>query len=51
MYDNVIYMGKTLKEWSKELKNEFTLGELYRMMQNGDDFKALSSVRLSEHSA
>lgn len=39
VYDEVSYMGKTLKEWCVAFKNEFTLGELYRMMLNGEDFK------------
>lgn len=41
MYDNVVYLGKTLKEWCKELFNEFTPGELYQMMQEGIDFRDL----------
>ena len=41
MYDKVTYMGKTLKEWRDMLFNEFSLGELYSMMQEGIDFNAL----------
>lgn len=39
MYDNVVYMGKTLKEWSEVFFNNFTCGELYRMSKEGVNFK------------
>lgn len=45
MYDNVKFFGKTLKEWSEALKHEFSMGELYRMMQAGEDFRKYASRR------
>lgn len=41
MYENVVYMGKTLKEWCKLLANEYTLGELYRMSKENIDFSSM----------
>ena len=41
MYENVKYLGKTLKEWQEELYNEYSLGELYRMMKDKVDFNTL----------
>lgn len=35
MYDDVQYLGETLKAWSEKLGNQFTPGELYRMMKAG----------------
>lgn len=45
MYDNVKYMGKTLKTWCDIFANEFSVGELYRMMQDHVDFDQLSKSR------
>ena len=39
MYKNIVYMGKTLEEWQQVFFNEYTLGELYRMMQDGVNFR------------
>lgn len=38
MYKDVCHQGKMLPEWQKELKNEYSLGELYRMASEGCDF-------------
>jgi hypothetical protein len=43
MYDNVKYLGCSLKEWQEKLHNTYSLGELYRMMQEHVDFNALIS--------
>ena len=37
MYEEVYHQGKSLKEWQEELNNEFTLGEIYRMVKDGTD--------------
>lgn len=37
MYENVMFHGKMLTEWQKELNYEFSLGELYRMTKDGCD--------------
>ena len=43
MYDNVKYLGKTLKEWRDDVfHGTYTLGELYRMVQNGTDLSKLA---------
>ena len=44
MYDNIIYYGKTLKEWTIVLHNQYTAGELYRMMADNVDFTKLVSL-------
>ena len=41
MYENVTYMGKTLKEWRELLFNKYSLGELYQMMKKGINFMEL----------
>ena len=41
MYENVVYMGKTLKEWCKLLANEYTLGDLYYMSKKNIDFSSM----------
>ena len=38
MYKDVIHQGKMLSEWQKELKGQYSLGELYRMASDGYDF-------------
>ena len=38
MYENVVYMGKTLKEWCELLAYEYTLGELYSMSRDNVNF-------------
>lgn len=38
MYSQVMHQWKMLPEWQKELKNQYTLGELYRMSTEGCDF-------------
>ena len=43
MYDNIHYLGMTLKEWREVFHNTFTLGELYRMMQEGANFKKMAT--------
>jgi hypothetical protein len=43
MYENVIYQGRTLKEWQELMRNAFTLGELYQMTLEGCDFQKLIS--------
>jgi len=40
MYSNFVYQGKKLAEWQKELRYQFTLGELYRMAQQGEDLSS-----------
>ena len=42
MYDNIKYLGKTLPEWQKELRYQFTLGELYRMVLRGEDLSSFA---------
>ena len=46
MYDKVIYMGMTLPQWEKVLHNLYSLGELYRMMQDKVDLSALVSGKI-----
>lgn len=48
MYENVVYMGKTLKEWCELLANEYTLGELYRMSRDNINFNDINK-QLSEN--
>ena len=48
MYDNVVYMGKTLKEWCDLLANEYTRGELYRMSKDNVHFNYINK-QLSEN--
>jgi len=43
MYENVVYMGKTLKEWRELLAYEYTLGELYCMSKENIDFSSMSN--------
>lgn len=43
MYDGVQYRGETLKTWTARLGNQFSPGELYRMIQTGVDISALVS--------
>lgn len=38
MYDQVMHQGKMLTEWQKLFKNQYSLGELYRMAKEGADF-------------
>ena len=38
MYDKVIYLGKTLKDWCVILHNAFSIGELYRLSSQNVDF-------------
>ena len=42
MYDKVKYMGKTLNEWQKLAANQYSLGELYRMMLGKVDFSGIA---------
>lgn len=44
MYEHVKWQGKTLKEWQEALHNTYSLGELYRMVQDGKDLAALTNV-------
>lgn len=46
MYDNIIYYGKTLKEWVSALNNQYTAGELYRMMQEGASFMDITRQKM-----
>ena len=39
MYDNVVYMGKTLKKWRELMFNVYTLGELYQMSREKVNFQ------------
>lgn len=41
MYKNVHCLGKTLEEWQKAFSNNFSLGELYRMMLEGKNFNLM----------
>ena len=38
MYKDVSHQGKMLPEWQKELKGQYSLGELYRMASESCDF-------------
>lgn len=43
MYDKVKYLGIALKRWRDDVfKNMFSLGELYRMVQDGIDLSKLA---------
>ena len=44
MYDNIKYLGKTLPEWQKELRYQFTLGELYLMALRGEDLSSYAAL-------
>ena len=46
MYDNIKYMGMTLPQWEKALHNLYSLGELYKMMQDKVDFITLVSGKI-----
>ena len=41
VYGNVSYEGKLLKNWQKELHFQYSLGELYRMASDGEDFNKI----------
>lgn len=41
MYDNVIVQGKKLIDWVKEFHYQYSLGELYRMAQDGTKLATL----------
>ena len=42
MYENVKYLGRTLKQWRDEVFNgAYSLGELYQMMKNGIDISKI----------
>ena len=41
MYANVKCQGKTLADWQKELRFQFSLGELYRLALEGRDLSSL----------
>ena len=45
MYDNIKYLGKTLPEWQKELRYQFTLGELYHMALRGKDLSSYAVLQ------
>lgn len=38
MYREFTYQSKTLEEWQKELRFQFSLGELYQMAKKKEDF-------------
>ena len=38
MYGDYMHCGKSLYDWQKDLNNEFSLGELYRLATEGCDF-------------
>lgn len=42
MYDNMKYLGRTLREWQTALHNAYSLGELYRAIQRGVKLEALT---------
>lgn len=46
MYDKIYYMGMALPQWSIALHSTYTLGEIYRMMQDNVDFSALVSGKI-----
>ena len=46
MYDKIYYMGMTLPQWSIAFHSIYTLGEIYRMMQDNVDFSALVSGKI-----
>ena len=42
MYDNVKYLGYTLKQWRDEVFNgTYSLGELYQMVKDGIDISKI----------
>ena len=42
MYENVKYLGHTLKRWRDEVFNgTYSLGELYQMMKDGIDISKI----------
>lgn len=44
MYDNKKYMGKTLVEWQKLMHNRYSLGELYQMAKDKQDFVKIANI-------
>ena len=50
MYDNVKYLGRTLKQWRDEVFNgAYSLGELYQMVKDGIDIsKVCPSSRVNK---
>ena len=50
MYDNVKYLGYTLKQWRDEVFNgTYSLGELYQMVNDGIDIsKVCPSSRVNK---
>lgn len=47
MYENVKYLGMTLKEWrDKVFHGAYSLGELYRMAKESKDLKKLTTVEV-----
>lgn len=49
MYGAVIYKGKRLADWQRDLQFMFSLGELYRMMKDNVDFTKLMSSPNNEN--
>ena len=42
MYENVKYLGHTLKQWRDEVFNgAYSLGELYQMVKDGIDISKI----------
>lgn len=41
IYEDFYHQGKSLTEWQKDFKGEYSLGELYRMAKDGTDFSKL----------
>ena len=42
MYENVKYLGHTLKQWRDEVFNgTYSLGELYQMVKDGIDISKI----------
>lgn len=47
MYENVKYLGMTLKEWrDKVFHGAYSLGELYRMVKEVKDLKKLTNAKV-----
>ena len=45
MYDNIKYLGNTLKEWQIILHNTYTLGELYCLTKDKIDLNKIAAFK------
>ena len=45
IYENVLHQGIAIAEWCKILNNEFSQGEIYRMITEGANLRKLASTK------